>query len=319
MEVPLNLLCWKTFNISEFVWGTISTLKVLYKSKSLHQFEVLCRKEGCHNVWGLYHYELWERRLMRAGAPPIWCLQSAAAKHPPPTISLPPPPSCSWPEVDSSRSAARCISSSHSAFLAALASALPSLSSLGCFDFFKNLTCCNSASFQFLISTPPEFSSSPESSSLQAALCGLLEQAGGEGHRPKWRHGQPLSLGLRDALPEVAQICRSGQLWGCHQLRPRGLANTTCQKIPRSCFSMSLVLWNSGSLNLAALDISQDNQSFRGLKARLPKPRGLLCMAIAGMNNMRRCIGHICKYFLVFLYSSTFNGTQRLFDLLILQ
>ena len=36
--------------------------------------------------------------------------------------------------------------------------------------------------------------------SLQAALCGLLEQAGDEGHRPKRCHGQPLSLALRDVL-----------------------------------------------------------------------------------------------------------------------
>ena len=58
--------------------------------------------------------------------------------------------------------------------------------------------------------TPSEYPSH-ESFSLQAALCGLLEEAGGEGDRPKRCDGQPLSLGLRDV--RAPQGCPDLSIW----------------------------------------------------------------------------------------------------------
>ena len=127
-------------------------------------------------------------------------------------------------------------------------------------------------SFPFCQHPHSEFPSH-EPSSLQAALCGLLEEGGGEGDRPKRCDGQPLNLVVFEMgspkltrfvhLDNFEDVISSGQ-----QAKP----TKHVKRPPGLLFSMSLVLCNSGSLNLAALDISQDNQSFRGLKTRLPKP-----------------------------------------------
>ena len=134
-------------------------------------------------------------RLMRAGAPP----NSAAASN---QLLLPTPTtSCSRSrELDNSSSSRK-------------------MQQLVAFCIFGGFGLCFAVAelsrlfgASYISLTPSQFPSH-QPPSLQAALCGLLEQAGDEGHRPKRCHGQPLSLRLRDVLIlKVAQFFPLGQL-----------------------------------------------------------------------------------------------------------
>ena len=121
-------------------------------------------------------YELWEEADEGGTSsqllPPISCSRTP-----------PPPPSCFPPASRKSSSTATCSSWLHSASLEGLGSAVPLLSSLG--YFFKNLTSYLSSPSKISIpSSNIPILNLFESPSLQAALYGLLEQGGGEGHRP---------------------------------------------------------------------------------------------------------------------------------------
>ena len=181
---------------------------------------------------------------MRAGAPPISCLQSAAPHH------HHHPPSCS-PEVQPARHQQQhapvdCIL--HLWRFWPLRCRRWTLSVA--WTSFQNLKhTSHPPSFLFCWHPPSEFPSN-EPSSLQAALCGLLEEGGGEGDRPKRCHGQPLNLGLRDGLPKVDQICPSGQPWGCQPAQAYRPSQQNMSKGPQVFFFhvfSPLQLWVSKS------------------------------------------------------------------------
>ena len=205
---------------------------------------------------------------MRAGAPPpiSSCLQSAAHHHHHhPIASL--SPSCS-PEVQLDRSnmhqlIAFCMIGSFG-----LCVALAELSRLF-WLFSKPQTYL--PSFPFCPHPPSEYPWT-----FFFAGSSMWASGGRRRWRPstqtmRWTTFKPCALRWPPQRWPDFSIWTTLRMSPAQANRP-SQQNMSTQKAPRSSFPTSLVLCNSGSLNLAALDISQDNQSFRGLKTRLPKP-----------------------------------------------